>query len=158
MAVGRVQVLKREGQMLAPEAAVDKDGKVTVDANQAGSLIPFGAHKGYGLSLINEIVAGFIGGSLPTIRSRTHGDLVRLKRHYLAEAGEPECDTGTDYPWRLRCEEDGLARAMPRIIADVTYANFKHEVPQTNGPAPAKRYEKAWSSWHLPLINIPEPT
>ena len=32
--------------------------------------MPFGAHKGYGLSLINEIVGGFIGGSLPTIRSR----------------------------------------------------------------------------------------
>jgi L-2-hydroxycarboxylate dehydrogenase (NAD+) len=33
-------------------------------------LLPFGDHKGYGLSLINEIVAAFIGGSLPTIRSR----------------------------------------------------------------------------------------
>jgi L-2-hydroxycarboxylate dehydrogenase (NAD+) len=72
IAMGRVQVLKREGKMLPPDAAVDKDGKVTLDPNQAVSLIPFGAHKGYGLSLINEIVAGFIGGSLPTIRSRTH--------------------------------------------------------------------------------------
>jgi len=70
--MGRVQVLKREGKMLPPDAAVDKDGKITLDPNQAVSLIPFGAHKGYGLSLINEIVAGFIGGSLPTIRSRTH--------------------------------------------------------------------------------------
>ena len=34
------------------------------------SLLPFGDHKGYGLSLINEIVAAFIGGSLPTLRSR----------------------------------------------------------------------------------------
>jgi L-2-hydroxycarboxylate dehydrogenase (NAD+) len=65
-------VLKREGKLLPPDAAVDKDGKVTLDPNEAVSLIPFGAHKGYGLSLINEIVAGYIGGSLPTIRSRTH--------------------------------------------------------------------------------------
>jgi L-2-hydroxycarboxylate dehydrogenase (NAD+) len=72
IAMGRVQVLKREGKMLPPDAAVDKDGKVTLDPNEAVSLIPFGAHKGYGLSLINEIVAGYIGGSLPTIRSRTH--------------------------------------------------------------------------------------
>jgi L-2-hydroxycarboxylate dehydrogenase (NAD+) len=70
--MGRVQVLKREGKMLPPDAAVDKDGKVTLDPNEAVSLIPFGAHKGYGLSLINELVAGYIGGSLPTIRSRTH--------------------------------------------------------------------------------------
>ena len=95
-------------------------------------------------------------GSQLTIRSRTHGDLVRLQRHYLAEAGEPECDTGTDYPWRLRCEEDALARAMPRIIADVTYANFKHEVSQTTGPARAKRYEKVWSALHGMPEDMPE--
>ena len=34
------------------------------------ALMPFRAHKGYGPSLINELVAAFIGGSLPTIRSR----------------------------------------------------------------------------------------
>ncbi len=34
------------------------------------ALVPFGAHKGYGLALINELVAGLIGGSLPTLRSR----------------------------------------------------------------------------------------
>jgi L-2-hydroxycarboxylate dehydrogenase (NAD+) len=68
--MGRVQQLKREGKPLPPLAAVDKDGNPTTDPNQAVSLLPFGAHKGYGLSLINEIVGGFIGGSLPTIRNR----------------------------------------------------------------------------------------
>ncbi len=70
IAMGRVQQFKREGKALPPNAAVDKDGNPTTDAEQAVSLLPFGDHKGYGLSLINEIVAGFIGGSLPTIRSR----------------------------------------------------------------------------------------
>jgi LDH2 family malate/lactate/ureidoglycolate dehydrogenase len=70
VAMGRVQQLKREGKPLPPLAAVDKDGNPTTDPNQAVSLLPFGAHKGYGLSLINEIVGGFIGGSLPTIRNR----------------------------------------------------------------------------------------
>lgn len=70
VAMGRVQQFKREGQTLPPEAAVDKDGKPTQDPNQVAALLPFGRHKGYGLSLINEIVAGFIGGSLPTLRSR----------------------------------------------------------------------------------------
>jgi L-2-hydroxycarboxylate dehydrogenase (NAD+) len=49
---------------------VDKDGKPTTEPAAAVSLLPFGDHKGYGLSLINEVVAAFIGGSLPTIRSR----------------------------------------------------------------------------------------
>jgi L-2-hydroxycarboxylate dehydrogenase (NAD+) len=38
------------------------------------SLLPFGAHKGYGLSLINELVGALIGGSLPTVRSRWADD------------------------------------------------------------------------------------
>ncbi|MCE9629504.1 MAG: Ldh family oxidoreductase [Planctomycetia bacterium] len=70
IAMGRVQQLKREGKPLPPNAAVDKDGKPTTDPDKAVSLLPFGDHKGYGLSLINEIVAAFIGGSLPTLRSR----------------------------------------------------------------------------------------
>jgi L-2-hydroxycarboxylate dehydrogenase (NAD+) len=70
VAMGRVQVLKREGKQLPPGAAVDKDGNETTDPNEVNALLPFGAHKGYGLSLINELVGGFIGGSLPTIRGR----------------------------------------------------------------------------------------
>jgi ureidoglycolate dehydrogenase (NAD+) len=70
IAMGRVQQLKREGKPLPPNAAVDKAGRPTTDPAEAVSLLPFGDHKGYGLSLINEIVAGFIGGSLPTIRNR----------------------------------------------------------------------------------------
>ncbi|MDQ5980762.1 MAG: hypothetical protein QG602_3740, partial [Verrucomicrobiota bacterium] len=77
VAMGRVQQLAREGKSLPPDAAVDENGAVTTDPKKAKFLIPFGAHKGYGLALINEIVGGFIGGSLPTIRNRwekTEGD------------------------------------------------------------------------------------
>ena len=70
VAMGRVQQFKREGKPLPPGSAVDKDGKETTDPNAVAALITFGAHKGYGLALINELVAGFIGGSLPTLRSR----------------------------------------------------------------------------------------
>ena len=70
VAMGRVQQFKREGQTLPPDAAVDKDGQPTNDPNAVAALLPFGRHKGYGLSLINELVGGFIGGSLPTLRSR----------------------------------------------------------------------------------------
>jgi L-2-hydroxycarboxylate dehydrogenase (NAD+) len=73
IAMGRVQQLLREGKSLPPDAAVDAEGKPTTDPSKAKSLIPFGAHKGYGLSLINEVVAALIGGSLPTIRSRNTG-------------------------------------------------------------------------------------
>jgi len=68
VAMGRVQQLKREGKPLPPNCAVDKDGNPTTDPNTAVALLPFGAHKGYGLGLIDELYGAFIGGSLPTIR------------------------------------------------------------------------------------------
>ncbi len=68
VAMGRVQVLKREGKPLPPGAAVDAAGKPTTDANEAAWLLPFGAHKGYGLSLLIEVMGAMIGGSLPTLR------------------------------------------------------------------------------------------
>jgi L-2-hydroxycarboxylate dehydrogenase (NAD+) len=74
VAMGRVQQLKREGKPLPPLAAVDRDGQPTTDPHAAVSLLPFGAHKGYGLSLINELVGALIGGSLPTVRSRWADD------------------------------------------------------------------------------------
>jgi L-2-hydroxycarboxylate dehydrogenase (NAD+) len=70
IAMGRVQQFVREGTPLPPNAAVDKNGKPTTDAREVAALTTFGAHKGYGLSLINELVGAFIGGSLPTLRSR----------------------------------------------------------------------------------------
>ena len=70
VAMGRVQQFAREGKELPLGAAVDEHGEMTTDPNKAKSLVPFGAHKGYGLALMNEIIGGFIGGSLPTIRNR----------------------------------------------------------------------------------------
>jgi LDH2 family malate/lactate/ureidoglycolate dehydrogenase len=70
VAMGRVQQLAREGKQLPPNAAVDENGQPTTDPLKAKFLIPFGAHKGYGLALMNEIIGAFIGGSLPTLRNR----------------------------------------------------------------------------------------
>jgi L-2-hydroxycarboxylate dehydrogenase (NAD+) len=70
VAMGRVQQFLREGKMLPPGCAVDDSGKETTDPNRVKALLPFGAHKGYGLALIDELMAAYIGGSLPTLRCR----------------------------------------------------------------------------------------
>src|SRR6476620_8980543 len=70
VAMGRVQQFVREGRMLPPGCGVDKEGKETTDPNKVFALLPFGAHKGYGLALIDELYAAYIGGSTPTLRSR----------------------------------------------------------------------------------------
>ncbi|MFM8578632.1 MAG: Ldh family oxidoreductase [Planctomycetaceae bacterium] len=70
IAMGRVQQLAREGKSLPGGAAVDAEGRPTTDPLAAVALNPFGEHKGYGLALINEVVAALVGASLPTIRCR----------------------------------------------------------------------------------------
>ncbi|MDR0379387.1 MAG: Ldh family oxidoreductase [Candidatus Accumulibacter sp.] len=90
VAMGRVQQLAREGGTLPPNAAVDVDGKPTTDPTKAVSLLPFGAHKGYGLSLINEIYAAFIGGSAPTLRCRTPVDGEKQAPAFYFQIVHPE--------------------------------------------------------------------
>jgi L-2-hydroxycarboxylate dehydrogenase (NAD+) len=70
VAMGRVQQFVREGKQLPPGTGVDKEGNPTTDPNKVAALLPFGGHKGYGLGLIDELMAAFIGGSLPTVRGR----------------------------------------------------------------------------------------
>ena len=74
VAMGRVQQLKRENKPLPLNCAVDAEGIPTTDPNKAVALLPFGGHKGYGLGLIDELYAAFIGGSLPQIRGTSRGD------------------------------------------------------------------------------------
>jgi len=70
IASGRVQQCIREGKQIPSNSAVDETGKETTDPSCVKALLPFGAHKGYGLGLIDEIYGAYIGGSLPTIRGR----------------------------------------------------------------------------------------
>ena len=90
VAMGRVQQFKREGKPLPAGAAVDKNGVPTTDPNEAVSLLPFGAHKGYGLMLINELVAALIGGSLPTLRGRPVPDGEKSSAAFYFQVIHPE--------------------------------------------------------------------
>jgi len=90
VAMGRVQQLKREGKPLPPGSAVDKDGNQTTDPDKVAALLPFGGHKGYGLSLIDELVGAFIGGSLPTIRGRHADDGDKHTSSFFFQCVKPE--------------------------------------------------------------------
>src|SRR5271156_4654481 len=70
VAMGRIQQFIREGKPVPAGWGVDENGNETTDPSKIKALFPFGQHKGYGLSLIDELYAAYIGGSLPTIRNR----------------------------------------------------------------------------------------
>ena len=115
IAMGRVQQLKREGKPLPPNAAVDKDGQPTTDPDKAVSLLPFGDHKGYGLSLINEIVAGFIGGSLPTIRSRAPVAGEKQSCAFFFQVIHPEAMSGGAFA-KGRSQADNVKAVLADIL------------------------------------------
>lgn len=98
VAMGRVQQLKREGGTLPPESAVDSDGNETTDPAKAASLLPFGRHKGYGLSLVNELFAAYIGGSIPTIRgTQTSSPEEKTTSSFFFQIIHPEAMSGNAF-------------------------------------------------------------
>jgi LDH2 family malate/lactate/ureidoglycolate dehydrogenase len=68
VAGGKIQLLRSLGQPAQPGWLVDAAGRPSLDPNdyyQGGSLMPFGgdqAHKGYGLSVIVEVLCGVLTG------------------------------------------------------------------------------------------------
>jgi len=115
IAMGRVQQLKREGKQLPPGAAVDASGKPTTDPDAAVALLPFGDHKGYGLSLINEIVAALIGGSLPTIRSRTPVAGEKQGCAFFFQVIHPEAISGATFSFG-RSQSDNVKAVLADIL------------------------------------------
>jgi L-2-hydroxycarboxylate dehydrogenase (NAD+) len=98
VAMGRVQQFKREGKTLPPGCAEDAAGNPTTDPNQAVALLPFGAHKGYGLGLIDELYAAYIGGSLPEIRGTARGDADEKRSStFFFQVIHPEAVRGNDF-------------------------------------------------------------
>ncbi len=90
VAMGRVQQFKREGKSLPPDSAVDARGNPTTDPHQAVALLPFGAHKGYSLGLMDELLAAFIGGSLPTLRGKNLNDEEKHTTAFFFQAIHPD--------------------------------------------------------------------
>ncbi|MEI6658209.1 MAG: Ldh family oxidoreductase [Planctomycetota bacterium] len=139
IAMGRVQQLKREGKPLPPNAAVDKDGQPTTDPDKAVSLIPFGDHKGYGLSLINEIVAGFIGGSLPTLRSRAPVAGEKQNCAFFFQVIHPEAMSGGAFA-KGRSQSDNVKAVLADILG---HGNEKCMLPGQIEADAAKKSDKA---------------
>ena len=115
VAMGRVQQFKREGKTLPEGAAVDQNGVPTTNPNEAAYLLPFGAHKGYGLMLIDELVAAFIGGSLPTLRGRSVPEGEKSSANFYFQVIHPDAlDAGLFA--RGRSQKENVRAVMDDIM------------------------------------------
>ena len=65
MAMGEVQVAKREGHKVPLGTGLNKNGKETTDPGEivdGGVLLPFGGYKGSGIAMMVELLAGALIG------------------------------------------------------------------------------------------------
>jgi len=74
-AMGKVRLAKKLGIDLEPDCCIDKDGKSTLNPEEAmeGALFPFGGYKGYSLALMVEILSKTmfgLGGSKENVGKR----------------------------------------------------------------------------------------
>jgi LDH2 family malate/lactate/ureidoglycolate dehydrogenase len=65
VAEGKLKIALADGQTVGPGSILDVDGRPTVqpaDFYAGGALVPFGAHKGSGLSMLIEVTSGILSG------------------------------------------------------------------------------------------------
>jgi uncharacterized oxidoreductase len=111
-AVGKVRVAMNKGEPLPDGILLDAQGNPTIDpslffADPAGVLLPFGEHKGFGLGLACELLAGALTGADTQDGSRG----ASVSNSMLSILLPPESFAGAqDYTMRLEALSGWLAR------------------------------------------------
>lgn len=102
---GKLLEAMRKGEKIPENIALDSEGNPTIDPQEAlkGSILPFGAHKGYALAFMIEILAG------PLVRA-AFGKAV----------------TGTANPKKICTKGDLYLAINPSVFGDIE--QFKDEV------------------------------
>jgi uncharacterized oxidoreductase len=118
VAMGKVRVARNEGKLVPEGMLIDPSGQPTRDPNvmyrePLGALLSFGGHKGYGLAVVTELLAGALSGG-PTIQP---GNLRRggTINNMFAVLVDPARLAGVDW---LRREIDGFVdyvKASPPV-------------------------------------------
>ncbi|MBU6410684.1 MAG: Ldh family oxidoreductase, partial [Verrucomicrobia bacterium] len=140
VAMGRVQQLKREGRPLAPGWAVDAEGNPTTDPNKAAALLPFGAHKGYGLGLIDELYAAYIGGGLPQIRGTALGDPKEKRASiFFFQVIHPDAVNGNGFA-NNRTQTQNVKAVIADILGHGNEKCLLPGQPEANSGALSKKY------------------
>jgi hydroxycarboxylate dehydrogenase B len=108
VAMGKVRVARNEGKPAPDGTLIDAEGEPTRDPNvmysePPGAMLPFGGHKGYGLAVVAELLAGALSGG-PTIQPG-NARLGGIINNMFAVLVDPARLAGVDW---LRREIDGF--------------------------------------------------
>ena len=119
IAEGKIQVARNKGETLPPGLLLDGKGRATDSpeafyAQPPGAILPFGGHKGSGLSFFCEILAGSLsGGFASNPQSPTAG---RLVNNMLSLAFDPEAFGGAEAFARDVTQLMGWTKASPPLV------------------------------------------
>jgi uncharacterized oxidoreductase len=119
VAMGKVRVAKNKGEQVREGALIDAQGRPTTDPNTMytppfGAVLPFGEHKGYGMALMAELLAGVMSGG-QTMRTETQRQDDTILNNMLAIIMDP----------RRLVDED-----FYKSEVDATLAHVKASPPQ----------------------------
>ena len=148
-AIGKIRIAKALGRRVPDSWLVDNDGLPTGDASafpQAAAPAPFAAHKGYGIALMVEVLAGVLadGGIRWDITSWIEGDPKVPTNHGAAFLA---IDVGQIVPLPT------FQRRMDAMIRDIRKTPEAKGVNRVRVPG-----EMEWDNRHEALANgIPLP-
>jgi LDH2 family malate/lactate/ureidoglycolate dehydrogenase len=75
VAEGKLRVAQAKGEPITPGLILNNEGRPSIDPNDfyaGGALVPFGAHKGSGFSILAQLIGVGLAGATP--------DVLRVKR------------------------------------------------------------------------------
>ncbi len=76
VAEGKLQVARAKGLAVPADAIIDRDGLPSTDPNDfydGGALLPFGGHKGSGLSILAQMMGAGLIGAHPDLLAKRRG-------------------------------------------------------------------------------------
>lgn len=134
VAEGKVRVALNQGKMVSEGCLIDSEGNPTNDPHQfygdpPGAILPIAGHKGYGLSLIIEMLAGALTGSSCTNPDHAwrvaNGMLsIIIDRKFFGSANEffPEVERFVTFVKSSRTVSEGGDILMPGELEQRTKA------------------------------------
>ena len=135
VAAGKISIAAEEGHDIPLGWLLDPEGNPTTDPRQydlGGALVPFGGHKGFGLSIMVEVLAGLMSGGamLGNIhawnKDPAHGGNVG---HMIAAIDPKAVNPNVDLPARVEAMIDELAsaRRAPGVARILYPGQLEHE-------------------------------
>lgn len=146
IAMNKARVLSENDRRAPPGSLIDANGEPSTDpgvlfADPPGALLPFGAHKGYALGLVAELLAGVLSGG-GTIHPDNPRDGVATN-NLFALIVDPQMDF--NQTWRSQEVE--------------AFLNYLLSCPPQNPDAPVQypgEYEAANRARHTVTIELPD--